>query len=189
MNNKLTVNAFLFDDFTSLDLFAPIELLSRLDNVKFVYLSLGGKEIKSAQGCVIKTNDFSAFVKDSILLIPGGLGTRALVDDEVIINSLQNLAQKSSFVLCVCTGSALLAKTSHLNGKKATSNQKAFEWVKSQNSSVLWQENVRFVKDGNIYTSAGVSAGLDMTLEFIKDNYNLNKAKEIAQIIEYDFKG
>lgn len=183
--NKLVINAFLFDGFTGLDLFGPLEILSRLDNAKCVYMSLGGGLVKSAQGCAIKTNDLSAFVKNNILLLPGGSGTRILVNDEVVLNALKNLVYQSKFTLCVCTASALLARTTCLDDKKATTNAKAFEWVKSQNERVLWQKNARFVRDENIYTSAGVSAGIDMAFAFVRENYGEQKAKEIAEHIEY----
>lgn len=183
--NKLVINAFLFDGFTGLDLFGPLEVLSRLDNAKCVYISLRGGVVKSTQGCAIQTSDLSAFVKNNTLLIPGGFGTRVFVNDEVVINALSNLVCKSKFTLGVCTASALLAQTTCLNGKKATTNTKAFEWVKSQNERVLWQENTRFVKDENIYTSAGVSAGIDMAFAFVRENYGERKAKEIATSIEY----
>lgn len=184
--SKLVINAFVFEGFTGLDLFGPLEVLHRLDKAECVYISLGGGLVENAQACKVQTSTLSAFVKDNILLLPGGFGTRALVENEVAINSIENLVQKSKFTLCVCTGAALLARTICLNGKKATTNTKAFEWVKSQNECVLWQKDTRFVKDGNIYTSAGVSAGIDMALGFVCEHYGVQKAKEIAQHIEYN---
>lgn len=82
---------------------------------------------------------------------------------------LLNLVLNSQNCLTVCTGSALLAKTGLLNMKKATSNKKAFAWVKSVNNNVKWVEEARWVVDGKFYTSSGVSAGMDMVLGFIRD--------------------
>lgn len=85
----------------------------------------------------------------------------------------------------MCTGSALLAKTGILKGRKATSNKKAFDWVKSVDTEVNWLYEPRWVIDGKFYTSGGVSAGIDMTLGFIADFFDEKKALEIAQHIEY----
>lgn len=82
-------------------------------------------------------------------------------------------------------GSAILAKCGLLDGKIATSNKKAFDWVCSCCDKVKWQKNPRFCKDGNIYTSAGVSAGIDMAIEFIKDQYGISLADKIIDEIEY----
>lgn len=95
------------------------------------------------------------------------------------------MVMKSKYCLSVCTGSALLAKTGLLNNKKATSNKKAFEWVKSINANVLWIEKARWVVDQKYYTSSGVSAGIDMVLGFVAERFGMIEAKKIAENIEY----
>lgn len=92
---------------------------------------------------------------------------------------------QSKYCLTVCTGAALLAKTNLLNGRKATSNKRAFEWVKSVNSNIEWVNRARWVADGKFYTSSGISAGIDMALGFVADRFSLERAIEIAQSIEY----
>lgn len=82
--------------------------------------------------------------------------------------------------MSVCTGSALLAKTGMLDGKDATTNKRAYNWVIQQNSNIKWIKEARWVQDGNIYTSSGVSAGIDMALGFVADNFGIEKAEEIA---------
>jgi transcriptional regulator GlxA family with amidase domain len=98
---------------------------------------------------------------------------------------LNEAAEQSCYCLSICTGSALLAKAGLLDGKKATSNKKAFNWVTSINSNVNWINNARWVVDGKYYTSSGVSAGMDMALGFIKDCFGEQDAVEIANQIEY----
>ena len=73
--------------------------------------------------------------------------------------------------LSVCTGSAVFAACGLLDGKTATSNKKAFDWVCTCGPAVKWEKEPRFCKDGKFYTSAGVSAEIDMAIEFVKDNY------------------
>lgn len=122
---------------------------------------------------------------EGVLLIPGGKGTRELVNDSDFISSLKKMSIKASNVLSVCTGSALLSKTGLLNERHATSNKKAFEWVQSVNQSVNWVKKARWVIDGKYYTSSGISAGMDMTLGFISDFHGEAKAQFIADSIEY----
>lgn len=104
---------------------------------------------------------------------------------ESFLKKLFDLAQDAEYVLSICTGSALLAKAGVLNGIKATSNKKAFDWVVSVSDKIQWCRQARWVRDGKIYTSAGVSAGMDMSLGFIGDLYGMEQAEQIAQDIEY----
>lgn len=98
---------------------------------------------------------------------------------------LKHLAEESRFCLSICTGSALLAKCGVLNNRKATSNKKALEWVKQTNENVIWIDKARWVVDGKFYTSSGVSAGMDMALGFLSDQFGKDKAYEISEFIEY----
>ena len=119
------------------------------------------------------------------MLLPGGRGTRALVNDDDFLRSLRNLAENTQYCLSVCTGSALLAKAGLLDGKKATSNKKVFDWVASNSDKVFWQRKARWVTDGKFYTASGVSAGIDMALSFLADVYGKDIAKTVAKDIEY----
>lgn len=175
----------LFDNFETLDLFGPVEILGRVKEHELIYDSLKGGIVRSAQGTEIVTNRLEVLGADSVLVIPGGRATRELVKDESFLKKLFDLAQDAEYVLSICTGSALLAKAGVLNGIKATSNKKAFDWVVSVSDKVQWCRQARWVRDGKIYTSAGVSAGMDMSLGFIGDLYGMEQAEQIAQDIEY----
>jgi len=83
---------------------------------------------------------------------------------------------KATYVLTVCTGSILLAKTGFLNGKQATSNKRLFSFTK-RIPGVNWIKKSRWVQDGSVYTSSGVSAGIDMALGFVSDQLGHNSAK------------
>lgn len=149
------------------------------------YISLQGGLIKSRQGYAIKTVSTIECRPNSVLVIPGGQGTRKLVNDDIFISKLRTLCQSAEYVLSICTGSVLLAKTGELDNRKATSNKKAFEWVQSVSSNVNWIRKARWVVDGKYYTSSGVSAGMDMALGFVNDIYGIDKATEVARDIEY----
>lgn len=163
----------------------PLEILSRIDNVKLYYVSLYGGLIKSKQGYYIQTKALSVIAQNSVLVVPGGQGTRSLVSDELFIKTLRNLCNRAKNVLSICTGSALLAKAGVLDNRKATSNKKAFDWVKSISYKVNWIKNARWVVDEKYYTSSGVSAGMDMSLGFVRDLFGKEKAQQIAADIEY----
>src|SRR6185436_14084398 len=91
------------------------------------------------------------------------------------------------YVLSVCTGSALLAKTGLLGGKKATSNKRVFSWVVTNGLNVLWDEKARWTVDGKYYTSSGVSAGIDMSLGFLADLQGIAFARQVALEMEYNW--
>jgi len=118
-------------------------------------------------------------------VIPGGPGTRKEVDNTLLIDSIRAVCNSCRYIFTICTGSALLAKTGLLNGKKATSNKRAFSWVTSVNPNVNWIKKARWTNDGKYYTSSGVSAGMDMTLGFLRDFYGTDFARKTAFEIEY----
>lgn len=175
----------LYEDFTALDVFGPVEVLGNIDDYEIHYISLQGGVIKNKQGIKIITEKFSDAKTPEVLLIPGGFGSRIVIENEYFIASLKELISNTKFLLCVCTGSALAAKTGLLDEKSATSNKTAFEWVKSYGTNICWKRQARWVRDGNIYTSAGVSAGTDMALGFIKDQFGKNIAEKICRKMEY----
>lgn len=176
----MVVNVLLFNDFETLDAFGPVEVLDDIEDYNLHYFSINGGIITSKQGIKINTEQLKGSDPTGILLVPGGQGTRTLVNDEEFIKVLTLIAHQSKYCLTVCTGSALIAKTNLLNGRKATSNKKAFDWVKSINSNVEWISHARWVVDDKFYTSSGVSAGIDMVLGFIADHFSKEKAIQIA---------
>lgn len=179
-------NIILFDGFETLDAFGPAEVIGKLPNFyNLEYYSLNGGIIENSQKVRVETLPFNKMNMSGIVLIPGGMGTRVLVNDNDFIKKLNDIVHNACFVLTVCTGSALLAKTDLLDGKKATSNKMAFDFVCSQNNSVNWQKKARWIVDKNIYTSSGVSAGIDMTLGFVADMNGIEIAEKVARGIEY----
>ncbi len=185
INNMKRINIVLYEDFTALDVFGPVEVLGNIPDYELHYVSISGGIVKNKQGICIVTEVMKDASESEIVLITGGFGSREVINDSVFIGYLENLMKKSRFILCVCTGSALAAKTGLLDGKNATSNKTAFEWVKSIRPEIEWNRRARWVKDGNIYTSAGVSAGTDMALGFVCNQFGTSIADEICNKMEY----
>jgi len=183
----MNVNCLLFNDFETLDLFGPIEVFGKIDECSIRYFSIRGGNIFNKDNVQIITENINEIEKYDVLLIPGGMGTRILVNDNEFINKLKNIAEKSTWCLTVCTGSALLAKTGLLDNYEATSNKMAFEWVKSIGKNVKWKNKARWVNDKKYYTSSGVSAGIDMSLGFVRDHFGEETAVRIAKKIEYNW--
>lgn len=181
---RMDISVVLFEGFTTLDFTGPVEALQRIPEYSVRYFSLCGGPVGNGKGLAIETLPLAG-ARPGILLVPGGFGTRRLVNDSAFVSALRKAAEESVYCLTVCTGSALLAKTGLLDGMRATSNKRAFDWVVSVNPSVLWQRHARWVSDGKFYSSSGVSAGIDMALGFISDRSGEEKAREIADSMEY----
>ena len=179
-------NIILYDGFELLDAFGPAEMIgSAAELYRLGFYSLAGGLIVSAQNAEIQTRPFSQMDAAGVLLIPGGTSSRTLAGDPDFVGAIKALAEQAEFVLNVCTGAALLANTGLLNGRAATTNKQAFAWVSSQSREVHWQKRARWVRDGKYYTSSGVSAGMDMTLAFIRDRHGEELVRKICADTEY----
>lgn len=182
----MILNILLFDDFETLDVFGPVEVFGNLpDDYVIRYLSRDGGLIKSRHGVEVATEPMGRFSEDGILFIPGGYGTRPLVEDESYISMVRDLCEMSSYCLTVCTGSAILARTGLIKDLKATSNKLSFDWVVSVDPEVKWLEKARWAVDGKYWTSSGVSAGIDMSLAFVEHLNGRSEADRVSRFMEY----
>ena len=183
MRDVITI---LYNEFETLDVFGPIEVLGRLPQYfNPVFYSMDGGIITSSQKVPVMTQALSDLESNSyILFIPGGTGAREQISNDAFIDTLRSKVTNAEFVLTVCTGSILLAKTGILAGRRATSNKRAFAWTKSL-PGVNWVQKARWVKDDTIYTSSGVSAGMDMALGFVADLLGYPVAEQVSREMEY----
>lgn len=186
---KMNLTVLLFEDFETLDVFGPVEIFGRLQEFyQVAFCSLKGGLVNNKHGVSILTECMDELKNGvGIFLIPGGHGTRQAVNDVLLVDKTKTICMTASYVFTVCTGTALLAKTGLLDGKKATSNKRAFDWVVTQGIAVDWVRKARWTKDGKFYTSAGVSAGMDMSLGFLSDMHGLEFARKVAFEIEYNW--
>ncbi len=205
-----TVAALIFEGMAPLDLFGPIQVFNvactpreddptKPDTAKPLYrvVTVGKAKgpvptgVNGAGPVVVADYGINDDFDFDILLVPGGSGTRALVADPGFIESLSAACAKADVVASVCTGAALLAQTNILDGKAATSNKTAWSWVLTQGENVAWDATPRWVDlvDKNtgkgIITSAGVSAGIDMTLALVANLDGEQVAENAAVFIEH----
>jgi len=185
----MEVAVLLFDDFETLDVFGPVEIFGRLVDLYLIkFYSLNGGQITNKHGVSILTQKLDGIGNNvEIFLIPGGLGTRKEVENKLLIDKIREIANFSKYVLTVCTGSALLARTGLIDNKDATSNKRAFAWVTANGTNIKWNKKARWTVDGKFYTSSGVSAGIDMALGFLSDRYGTEFARKVAFEIEYNW--
>ena len=184
------LNVLLFDGFTTMDALGPAEALSRaLDGeqkcYEIEYFSAAGGLVGGSTNAKIWTRKLSEIAKFDVLLVPGGFAARELAHDSEFIAALGELARRHEYVIAVCTGSVLLAKTGLLDDMEATSNKLSWQWVTSEAPSVRWMRAARWCVSRKFYTGSGVSAGIDEALGFIADMHGLDEAQRIARAMEY----
>ena len=184
------VNVLLFEGFTTMDALGPAEVLSRvLDGgrkcYEIEYFSATGGLVGGSTSAKIWTRKLSEIAKFDILLVPGGFAARKLAHEGEFIAALGELARRHEYVIAVCTGSVLLAKTGLLDGMEATSNKLSWRWATSEAPGVRWVRAARWCVSGKFYTGSGVSAGIDEALGFIADMHGRNEAQRIARTMEY----
>ena len=189
MGSKRTLGVVLFEGFELLDVFGPLEMFGlAADHFGIRLIAERGGVVASRQGPKSVCDDsFQSAPAIDVLLVPGGIGTRGEVNNPVMLNWLKERSQQAELVASVCTGSALLAKAGVLDGLRATSNKQAFAWASSQSEKVQWQQQARWVEDGKVFSSSGVSAGIDMALAVMAKLVSQQAAEEAANYAEYSW--
>ncbi|GAB6460545.1 DJ-1/PfpI family protein [Bacillus cereus] len=193
MMNKWSIGIFLFDDVEVLDFAGPFEVFSvtEVDEEKpfTVYtVSQNGEMITARNGLKVQP-DYS--IEDlppvDILIIPGGKGARENeVKNDIIINWVRQQMKEVKLMTSVCTGALLLAKAGLLDGLKATTHWASIQTFKKDFPNVEVMENVKFVDEGHIITSAGISAGINMSFHIVKNLLGVEVAEDTAKSMEYD---
>lgn len=185
----LDIDVVLFDGFELLDVFGPVEFLGSLpEHFRITYVAPAAGHVRSSQGAeVLATEAMASTRRPDMILVPGGMGTRALVDDACFLETLALSAKHAPWVASVCTGSAVLAAAGLLSGYRATSNKRAFEWVQQFGNDVEWVREARWVHDRDRWTSSGVAAGMDMAGAIIRHFLGDRIASDVAYDLEYEF--
>ncbi|NRS48678.1 DJ-1/PfpI family protein [Brevibacillus sp. HB2.2] len=189
------VGIFLFDDVEVLDFAGPFEVFSvtSMENdshtpFRVETVSEKGNMIQALNGLKVQPDySFANMPAFDILIIPGGIGAREReVHNERVIQWIREQMQKVELMASVCTGAFLLAKAGLLSGKKATTHWASLDRMEKEFPEVVVQRGVKFVDEGNIVTSAGISAGINMSFHIIKRLVGAEVAEQTAKIMEYD---
>jgi putative intracellular protease/amidase len=175
----------LFEQVTALDAVGPYEVLQRLPGAEVRFVGHRRGEIRTDNGFLGLTVDcaFDDVSNPDVLLIPGGIGTRALMHDQAILDWIRNAHETSQFTTSVCTGSLLLAAAGLLKGRRATTHFAARPLLLKYGATPTEE---RVVQEGKIITAAGVSSGIDMALRLAELLTDATTAKALQLMIEYD---
>lgn len=187
-DDPLQVCVLLFPGFELLDVFGPVELLSQLpQQFQVSYVALASGLVASSQGAKVWAPEtiFATQAAD-VVMVPGGIGTRSLVNDSAFLTAMASWASAANIITSVCTGAAILAAAGMLDGFQATTNKRAYAWATSFGTSVAWQPQARWVHDRNRWTSSGVAAGMDMTAALMAHLVGDEQAHTAAANIELE---
>lgn len=192
MKNR-AVGILVFNDVEVLDFCGPFEVFAvtpEIDSHKpfNVYI------ISEKEGPVLARNGLSINPQYTIhncpaldiLIVPGGIGARLEMNNDNLTNWIKEYYPRLELLLSVCTGALLLAKAGLLEGLEATTHHGAIELLRKTAPATIVHENRRYIDNGKVITSAGISAGIDMSLYVVSRLLGKEKAIETARIMEYD---
>ncbi|HWY71577.1 MAG TPA: DJ-1/PfpI family protein [Terriglobales bacterium] len=192
-----TVGILVFPEVEILDFCGPFEVFSatRLNEERrreepsplHVVLIAEGEDPVSTTGGMHVLPDFTLENHPTldILVVPGGWGTRALQSNKRVLGWVALCAQQAKVVCSVCTGSFLLAGAGLLEGRSATTHWQSLHRMRETFPNVNVRDDLHVVNDGNIFTSAGVSAGIDMALHLVALMYGAEIGRATARHMEY----
>ena len=175
----------LYDRFTALDAVGPYEVLSRLpeSELTFVGHEVGPVRTDNARLAMHVDALLEDIPEPDVIVVPGGWGTRALLDDERILSWIRHAHEHTRWTTSVCTGSLLLGAAGVLDGLEATSHWLELETLADYGAAPTGR---RVVEQGKVITAAGVSSGIDMGLALAAKIAGDDFAKTIQLLIEYD---
>lgn len=177
----------LFDRFTALDAIGPYEVLQRVPSIDVVFVGHRRGEVRSDNGMPGVTADrtFAEVDRPDVVVFPGGIGTRTLIDDEAVLEWVRSAHRHTRFTTSVCTGSLVLAAAGLLAGLTTTTHWRATELLESLGARYVPQRVVEHVPQ-RIITAAGVSSGIDMALRLVELLVGRDAAEAAQLMIEYD---
>ncbi|HEX7538720.1 MAG TPA: DJ-1/PfpI family protein [Syntrophales bacterium] len=180
----MQIAILLFDDITALDAVGPYEVLSRIPGATVSWVA-SAPGIKKAKGglSLVADHRLDEVSNPQIVLVPGGSGVDAVMQDPAVIQWLQAVHRTSLFTTAVCTGTLILGAAGLLRGLRATTHWNYRERLTEFGADPVSE---RVVREGKIVTAAGVSAGIDMALRLVQWMAGDKAAQAIQLGIEYD---
>lgn len=196
------VGILIFDDVEVLDFAGPFEVFSRTrlepgsasrrgeESAPFRVFTVAktASPVRATGGLtVVPAHGFGSAPVIDLLVVPGGFGSRAMLDDAETLTWIRDAAASARQVTSVCTGSLALAKAGLLRGRRATTHRSALDLLAGLDASLEVVRDARWVTngDGGVITSAGVAAGIDMAFFVVEQLHGRAVADETAAYIEY----
>jgi putative intracellular protease/amidase len=180
------IGILLYDGYNTLDAMGPYHTLAEIMGAKTYFIAKKRGVVKNQRGLEVKVDSsFDDVSSLDILVIPGGAGeTFMQTQDTTTLNWIRKIDKTTKYTASVCTGSWILGATGLLKGKNASSN-----WYRAEEVMKMYGANYkegRWVQDGKYWTSAGVSAGIDMSLAIIDDLLGRKYTEAVMLDLEYD---
>lgn len=195
INTKnMNLGILIYEKVEELDFVGPLEVFSvandAVGNSAFnvFTVSIGDKKIKAVNNLqVIAYFSLDDCPKLDILLVPGGNGRKVVMNNLMVLDWIKGKYKELNLLLSVCTGAFIIGNAGLLKNKNATTNQQCYVEFKEKFPDTSLRENIKYVKDGNIVTSGGISAGIDMSLFVVGHLLGNEVALKTAALMEYDY--
>lgn len=191
MPDHFTVGILLFEEAEELDWVGPFEVFGMafksFPERHVVTIAESMEPVTCYNGLrVLPDHDFSSAPELDLILVPGGMGTRTQKDNVTLIDWLAQAAPRCTWVTSVCTGSLLLGAAGQTRGKRVTTHWAFVDTLQKTFPDTEVVSDTRFVRDGQLVTSAGVSAGIDMSLWLLGEIWDVDYARSTQRMMEYD---
>jgi transcriptional regulator GlxA family with amidase domain len=191
MTTAMTIGVLLFDGAEELDFVGPWEVFTMAaqldDGLHVVTIAERAELVTAAKGMrILPDHGFADAPALDLVLVPGGRGTRVEVNNQVLLDWIATVAPGCRWVTSVCTGSLLLAAAGPAKGKRVTTHWGFIETLRARGEAGEVVEGTRYVRDGNVVTAAGVSAGIDMALWLVGQIRDPAFARQVQRNMEYD---
>jgi transcriptional regulator GlxA family with amidase domain len=192
-----TIGILIFDDAEELDFVGPYEVFTMINEVvqrsgkarphDVLLIAERDTPVRCAKGMnVVPHTTIDKCPKLDLLLIPGGQGTRREVKNEAVLSWIAKTSVSCQWVTSVCTGALLLTAAGPARRKRVTTHWGFVEQLRARGEASEVLERVRYVRDGNVVTAAGVSAGIDMALWLAGQIHSPALARSVQRAMEYD---
>ena len=187
------IGIVLFADVEELDAIGPWEVLAYWtrsfpeDLYTVSTLSASGGLVRCAKGLVVQADhSYADAPAYEVLVYPGGQGTQPQIHDQAQLDWVRRRRGNVPLMTSVCTGSLVYAAAGLLKGRPATTHWRSLDLLAELDPTIDVRADERFVDDGDIITSAGISAGIDMALHLVKRLAGIERAREVRRGIQYD---
>ncbi|EMD88960.1 hypothetical protein COCC4DRAFT_60373 [Bipolaris maydis ATCC 48331] len=205
----------IFPHYQALDIFGPMDLVNSLfmmyrNKTKEPHLSILSRTMDPVSSAmmsggfgeaILPTTTFKQYLSDhgptndtastsvdgkpdiDVLIVPGGGGTRNDMSEEIAF--IAAAFPRLKYIISICTGASLLSRAGVLQGRRATTNKRSWAWATSHGNNITWVPTARWVQDGNVWSSSGVSAGIDAMYAFVGSVYGEDVATFMSLNLEY----
>ena len=197
--NRRNVGIVIFENVEVLDFCGPFEVFSaaRMNEEKrreepapfnvFLVAESKAPVVTIGGMKVLPDHDLDSCPPLDILVVPGGWGARKEMTNQRLLAWIEARSKQVETLTSVCTGSLILGKAGLLDGKRATTHWGSLKWMQELFPAVTVQKEFHVVEDGNLFTSAGISAGIDMALKVVSRHCGEPVARATARFMEYPF--